>query len=125
MNIETLRDYCLSLNGTEEKLPFGDNILVFYIRGKMFCLADIDLFESINLKCDPEKAVILREEYGDVGPGYHMNKKHWNTIRMTGRIPDRLLREWIRESYELVVAGLPKKVQQELAGREAQSRKKG
>jgi predicted DNA-binding protein (MmcQ/YjbR family) len=114
MNIEELRDYCLSLKATEEGLPFDDNTLVFYVKRKMFCLADIEDFESINLKCDPEEAVLLRERYPTVTPGYHMNKKHWNTVKMDGSIPDAQIKEWIKNSYQLVVAGLPKKVQREL-----------
>jgi predicted DNA-binding protein (MmcQ/YjbR family) len=114
MNIEELRNYCVSMKGTEEKLPFDDRTLVFYVKGKMFCLADIVDFESINVKCDPEKAVLLREQYEEVTPGYHMSKKHWNTVKTTGSIPDKQLKEWIKDSYDLVVAGLPRKIQQEL-----------
>ncbi len=81
----------------------------------MFALCDVDQFESINLKCDPTKAITLREEYpGTVVPGYHMNKKHWNTIVMENTIPDKCLREWISESYDLVVANLPKRDQEKL-----------
>jgi predicted DNA-binding protein (MmcQ/YjbR family) len=114
MNIEELRTFCLSLKGTEEKLPFDDRTLVFTVKGKMFCLTDIEDYESINLKCDPEEAVLLRERYEDVIPGYHMNKNHWNTVKTNGNIPDNLLKEWIRKSYDLVVSGLPKKLQKEL-----------
>lgn len=81
----------------------------------MFALADIDLFESINLKCDPELALRLRESYDAVKAGYHMNKKHWNTVMMNGGAPDALVREWIDHSYELVVKGLPKKIKDELS----------
>jgi len=80
----------------------------------MFALNDVDLFESINLKCDPEKAVELRERFPAVTPGYHMNKKHWNTIAMDGSISDRLLRSWIDHSYALVYAGLPKSTRDHL-----------
>lgn len=80
----------------------------------MFALADVDEFISINLKCDPELAIKLREEYDGVVPGYHMNKKHWNTVKMDGSVPDDKIRHWINHSYELVVAGLPKKVKAEL-----------
>jgi predicted DNA-binding protein (MmcQ/YjbR family) len=114
MNIEEFRDYCLSLKGVEEKFPFGENVLVFYVGGKMFCLTDIASFDMINVKCDPDKAVILREKYPDVIPGYHMNKKHWNSIAMTGTIPNKLIKEWIRDSYELVIQGLPKKLRESL-----------
>ena len=115
MNIEEFREYCLSLKEVKEKMPFDENTLVFTIRDKMFSLTNIDTFESINLKCKPEDAVVLREQYEAVGPGYHMNKKHWNTIKMNGSIPDDKIKEWVRESYNLVVATLPKKVQKELA----------
>jgi predicted DNA-binding protein (MmcQ/YjbR family) len=116
MNIEEFRDYCLSLKGVEEKFPFGENVLVFYVGGKMFCLTDVELFDTINVKCDPDKAVILREKYADVVPGYHMNKKHWNSISVNGSIPDKLIKEWIRDSYQLVIKGLPKKMRAELEG---------
>ncbi len=114
MNIETLRNYCLSLKGANEKMPFDENTLVFTVKDKMFCLTDLETFESINLKCNPEKAVFLREQYEEVTPGYHMNKRHWNSVRMNGRLPDKLIKEWIKNSYELVIAGLPKKIQDEL-----------
>jgi len=114
MNIEELRTICLSLKGTEEKLPFDDRTLVFTVKGKMFCLTDIEDYESINIKCDPEEAVLLRERYEDVIPGYHMNKNHWNTVKTNGKVPDKLLEEWVRKSYDLVVSGLPKKTQKEL-----------
>ncbi|PKD42489.1 MmcQ/YjbR family DNA-binding protein [Rhodohalobacter barkolensis] len=109
MNIESFRDYCLSFSGITEEFPFDENTLVFKVMGKMFALCDVDEFESINLKCDPEKAVELREEYpGLVEPGYHMNKKHWNTVSMQGNLPDDLIKEWIKDSYDLVVAKLPR-----------------
>ena len=114
MHIEAFREYCLSLPGTTEEFPFGEETLVFKVGGKMYALTDVDLFESINLKCDPEKAVELRERYPAVQPGYHMNKKHWNTVLTDGSIPDLLLQEWIKESYQLVVEGLPKKVRESL-----------
>ncbi len=114
MNIEEFRNYCLAKAGVTEEFPFGENTLVYKVMGKMFTLADVDLFESANLKCLPEKAVELREKYPGVTPGYHMNKKHWNTVMMDGSIPDKLIYEWIDESYRLVATGLPKKVQEEL-----------
>jgi predicted DNA-binding protein (MmcQ/YjbR family) len=110
MNIETYRNFCLSFPGATEELPFDENTLCFKVMGKIFSICDIDQFESINLKCDPEKAIELREMYpGIVIPGYHMNKKHWNTVSMKASLPDKLIKEWIRESYDLVVAKLPKK----------------
>ena len=109
MNIEDYRSFCLSLPGTEEKFPFDEETLVFFVKGKMYSLVNVDTFDFINLKCDPERAIELREMYDFVIPGYHMNKKHWNSIMMDGPIPDHLIREWTRHSYDLVVAKLPKK----------------
>lgn len=111
MNIEELRDYCLSLPKVSEEFPFGPDILVFKIMGKIFCLMNNLAYDYINVKCDPETAVSLREEYAEVQPGYHMNKKHWNSIGLQGSISDNLVREWIYDSYLLVIAGLPKKQQ--------------
>ena len=81
----------------------------------MFCLIDITDPHDINLKCAPERAIELRERYAEVTPGYHMNKKHWNTVRIDGSLPDSLIEEWITDSYNLVVMGLPKKLRQELS----------
>lgn len=100
--------------GVTEAFPFDDQVLVFKVMGKMFALADVDLFVSINLKCDPERAIELRETYDAVQPGYHMNKKHWNTVEMDGSVGDKLIKEWIDHSYELVVAGLSKKDKEKL-----------
>lgn len=102
----------MSLPGVTEKFPFDETTLVFYLKGKMFCLTDVDAFDFINVKCDPEKAVQLREHYPGVLPGYHMNKKHWNTLAMDGSLPANKVREWIRDSYDLVVASLPKKLRE-------------
>lgn len=115
MNIEELRNFCLSLKGTSEKMPFDDKILAFYVMNKMFCLTNLHLFESINIKCDPDEALLLREEFEEVIPGYHMNKKHWNTVNVKGKIPDKLLKKWIVNSYNLVIKGLPKKVKLQLS----------
>jgi predicted DNA-binding protein (MmcQ/YjbR family) len=109
MDIESFREYCLSLPGTTEEFPFGPETLVFKVGGKVFALTGIESFESINLKCDPELVVELRERYPAVQPGYHMNKKHWNTVVIDHSIPDSLLREWIKHSYDLVTAKLPGK----------------
>lgn len=117
MNIEEYREFCLSMKDAEEKFPFDENTLVFSIRGKMFSLTDILVFDYINVKCDPEKAIALREQYDDVMPGYHMNKIHWNSIRMNGSISDKMIKEWIEESYSLVIAGLPKRIRMELKGK--------
>ena len=103
MDIETLRDYCLSKNGAEETLPFGPDTLVYKVNGKIFLLTGLDSDPlSFNVKCDPDKALELRETYHCVTPGYHMNKKHWNTVMADGSVPPRLLKEWIDDSYNLV-----------------------
>ena len=114
MNIEAYRAYCLSLAGTTEGLPFGDETLVFKVMDKVFALTGVDNFDFINLKCDPEEAVLLREEFDFVQPGYHMNKKHWNSVYVDGRATDEQIRQWTKASYDLVVKGLPKKVREEL-----------
>lgn len=110
MHLEQFRQYCLSLPATEETLPFDEDTLVFKVAGKMFALANMTVFESINLKCDPEQAVELRERYAAVLPGYHMNKQHWNTVLIDGSISNQLLLQWTKDSYDLVVQSLPKKL---------------
>ena len=110
MHLEQFRQYCLSLLATEETLPFDEDTLVFKVAGKMFALANMTVFESINLKCDPEQAIELRERYAAVLPGYHMNKQHWNTVLIDGSIPNQLLLQWTKDSYDLVVQSLPKKL---------------
>ncbi|MBI5858302.1 MAG: MmcQ/YjbR family DNA-binding protein [Sphingobacteriales bacterium] len=109
MNIESLREYCLSKPGAEETLPFGPDTLVYKVNGKAFLLTGLDS-EGLrfNVKCDPDKAIELREEFPCVLPGYHMNKKHWNTIVVDGSVSSKQLKEWIDWSYELV-AGKKKK----------------
>jgi len=114
LNIESFRSFCLSRKGVTEEFPFDENTLVFKVMGKMFALTDLQSFESINLKCDPEMAVQLREQHASVLPGYHMNKRHWITVLMDGSVPDRLIREWIEISYGLIVARLPKSKKTEL-----------
>jgi predicted DNA-binding protein (MmcQ/YjbR family) len=110
MNIEDIREYCLALKGTTESFPFDDVTLVFKVGGKMYALVSLDGDLSINLKCDPEKSIELRELYKAVKPGYHMNKTHWNSIFVDGTISDKLIQQWILDSYTLVKASLPKKV---------------
>ena len=103
MNIETLREYCLSKAEVEETQPFGPDNLVYKVNGKMFLLASLDEDPlTFNVKCEPEKAIELREEHTCVQPGYHMNKKHWNTIVVDGSVSVRQLMEWIDDSYQLV-----------------------
>lgn len=114
MDIETYRNYCLRKKGVSETFPFDKRTLVYKVMDKMFALTNVDTFESINLKCDPEIALQLRELYEGVIPGYHMNKKCWNTVKVDGCIPDSLLYQWIDDSYRLVVEKLPKKDQARL-----------
>lgn len=102
MDIESLRDYCLSLQDVTESFPFDATILVFKVKGKMFLLTDLEGQLTMNVKCDPELAIELREHYGCVKPGYHMNKKYWNSVEIDGTISDKLLIEWINHSYDLV-----------------------
>ena len=111
MNIESLREYCLLKPAVKETFPFGPENLVFKVMDKMFLLIGLDNPFKFNVKCDPEKAVLLREEYNEVQPGYHMNKTHWNTVSINGRLTDRQLQEMIDHSYDLVVASLPKNKQ--------------
>lgn len=117
MNIESLQSYCLSKPGVEETLPFGPDTLVYKVMGKVFLLTSLDDPDGLrfNVKCDPDLAVELRDEYACVLPGYHMNKKHWNTIVVDGSVPSKKLKEWIDHSYELVVKSLPKKLRDELS----------
>jgi predicted DNA-binding protein (MmcQ/YjbR family) len=114
MNIEDLRNFCLSLKGTTESFPFDEVTLVFKVGDKMYALVNLDGPVGINLKCDPEKAIELREQYSSVTPGYHMNKKHWNTVQIDGTISNTLIKEWITNSYNLIVSLLPKIKQIEL-----------
>lgn len=116
MNAEDFRDYCLSKNGATEGFPFGEDTLVFKVGGKMFALAGIENFVSINLKCDPEKSIDLRETYNGVKPGWHMNKTHWNTVSVDSDVPYRLVQELIDDSYDLIFKSLPKRIKDELQG---------
>jgi predicted DNA-binding protein (MmcQ/YjbR family) len=102
MNIEDIRTYCLKKPGVTEGFPFGEDTLVFKVKGKIFVLANLDGDLSLNLKCDPALALELRERYSSVIPGYHMNKKHWNTVYLNGTIPDKEVLSWIDHSYKLV-----------------------
>lgn len=107
MNIESIREYCLAKPGASEGMPFGEDVLVFKVVDKMFALMNLRrLPMSVGLKCDPERAVDLRERYEAVQPAYHMNKKHWNTVVLDGSIPAAEVREMIDHSYNLVVQGL-------------------
>jgi predicted DNA-binding protein (MmcQ/YjbR family) len=109
MDIESFREYCLSKPGATEDTPFGEDVLVFKVAGKMFALAPLDeITATANLKCDPDLALELRDRYDQVQPGYHMNKKHWNTVEIDSGMPDSELRKMVDHSYDLVVERLPK-----------------
>jgi predicted DNA-binding protein (MmcQ/YjbR family) len=118
MNIQAFYDYCLAKKGVTEHFPFDEDTLVFKVGSKMFALSSLSQWEkgkpSVNLKCDPEKAMELRAQYDDIEPGYHMSKVHWNTIAINGDVPLPLLKELITHSYELVFDSLSKKLQAEI-----------
>jgi predicted DNA-binding protein (MmcQ/YjbR family) len=108
MDIEVIRDYCISKKGVTEELPFDEVSPVYKVIGKIFLILNLEPPHSINLKCDPEKAAELRESYEAVSPGFHMNKTHWNTVELDGSIPAKVILEWIDHSYEMVVSKLTK-----------------
>ena len=110
MNVEDIRNHCTSKPGVEESFPFDEDTLVFKVGGKMFLLINLTSADSFNVKCDPEMAVILREQYSCVKPGWHMNKKHWNTINLDGSVSSSILQEWIDNSYGLVLDSLSLKI---------------
>ena len=116
MDVESFREFCLNKPGVSEGFPFDSKTLVFKVMGKMFALTNIDLFESVNLKCDPEYAVELRETFQGVKPGFHMNKTHWNTVSSVSDVPDKLIQDLIDLSYDLVVKSLTKRLRDELQG---------
>jgi len=115
LNIEEIRDYCLAKPGVTEGLPFGGDTLVFKVGEKLFLLTGISEGKSFNVKCDPERAIELRERHPEVQPGYHMNKKHWNTVHTDGSLSRKQLCEMIDHSYDLVLVSLPKKVRDEIS----------
>lgn len=115
MNFEEFREYCLRKPFVTEGFPFDKSTLVFKVDGKMFALADVDEFDSINLKADPEKAIEQREMFSGVLPGYHMSKKHWNTVMVQSDVPLPQIYHMIDDSYQLVFLSLPKKRRDELA----------
>ena len=115
MNIEEVRNYCISLPGVSEGLPFNDTALVFKVYGKMFALLDLsEDARGISLKCDPELAVELREQHPEVTPAWHFNKIHWNGVELTGNITIEQLKKWIDHSYDLVYDSLPAKTKSEI-----------
>ena len=122
MNIESFRDYCLSFKGVHDKMPFGKaiseydrNVLVFCVLNKWFCFVNIDVFDFCNLKYPPEQVEELQERYEGIRPGYHMNKKHWISVCFGLDVPDRKIKELVRQSYDTVVASLTKKEREVLA----------
>jgi predicted DNA-binding protein (MmcQ/YjbR family) len=116
MNLEALRTYCLNKAYTSEHLPFDDKTLVFKVGSKMFALVDIEEANSVNLKCDPERAMELRESYTEIQPGYHMSKVHWNTVSLKEGLSTDFIGELIDHSYELVYKSLTKKERESLEG---------
>ena len=118
MNIQQLYEFCLTKKGVSEHFPFDDDTLVFKVGGKMFALTSLKQWEnnvpSINLKCNPEKAIQLRAEYEAIRPGFHMSKVHWNTVDINQDASDKMICELINHSYELVFGSLTKKIQNEI-----------
>ncbi len=114
MTLADLQQHCAAKPGVSWDTPFGPDVMVFRVMGKIYALALIDSFDTLNLKCDPERAIELRERYAAITPGYHMNKKHWNTLDMTGDLPRKLVLELVDHSYDLVRASLPRKLRDEL-----------
>jgi len=117
MNIEEFRDHCLSKIGVTEETPFGPETIVYKVIGKMFAATGTDRIPSTaNLKCDPDRAIELRNQYPSIMPGYHMNKQHWNTVILESEVDDRLIKELIDHSYNLVASALSKKGKEALEG---------
>lgn len=118
MNIQQLYEFCLSKKGVTEHFPFDEDTLVFKVGGKMFCLSSLKEWEkgtpSLNLKCNPEKALELRMEYEAIRPGFHMSKTHWNTVDFNSDVSDKMMIELINHSYDLVYTSLTKKIQEEI-----------
>jgi len=114
MDIESFRTHCISKKAVTEEFPFDKNTLVYKVMGKMFALTDVQDFTSVNLKVNPDIGIELRERYSSVVEAYHMNKKHWITVMIDGKVGDKLIRQWIDDSYDLVVEGLSKSQRSEL-----------
>ena len=117
MDLNDIIEFCSRLKGSEETFPFDKTTLVFKVMGKMYALIDIHESNTINLKCDPEMAIDLRERYEEIEPGWHMNKSYWNTVNLRGILKDSMVQEMIVNSYDLVVKSLTKKLRDELASR--------
>lgn len=114
MNIEEIRDYCLAKPGVTEDMPFGEDTLVFRVGEKLFLLTSLSQGDRINVKCDPERAIELREQHAEVQPGYHMNKRHWNTVHTNGNLTRKQICDMIDHSYELVMKSLPKNIREQI-----------
>ena len=114
MNIEEIREYCLAKPGVTEDMPFGEDTLVFRVGGKLFLLTSLSEGDRFNVKCDPERAIELREQHTDIQPGYHMNKKHWNTVYTNGTLSRRQICDMIDHSYDLVLKSLPKNIREQI-----------
>ena len=110
MNIEEIRDYCLTKPGVTEDMPFGEDTLVFRVGEKLFLLTSLSQGDRFNVKCDPERAIELREQHTEIQPGYHINKKHWNTVYTNGDLSRRQICDMIDHSYDLVLKSLPKNI---------------
>jgi predicted DNA-binding protein (MmcQ/YjbR family) len=109
MDRESVRAFCLGLAGAVEEFPFGPATAVFKVGGKIFAILGTEgAPASVSLKCDPSYGAAMREHYAAVTPGYHLNKRHWNTVALDESIPHEIVEDWVRDSYELVVEGLPK-----------------
>jgi predicted DNA-binding protein (MmcQ/YjbR family) len=115
MNRDDVLAFCLDLPGSEETYPFGDEVAVMKVGGKMFALVPLGGEASVNLKCDPSRALELRAAYAGIRPGYHQDKRHWNTVDLDGSVEDDVVRGLVADSYDLVVARLPRSVRAELA----------
>ena len=115
MDAQALRNWCLAQPGAIEDFPFGPEHSVFKVAGKMFALSALERTPlQVSLKCEPDLAVALRESYAAIGPGYHLNKRHWNTVTLDGSLDDRTVRDLVEDSYDLVVEGLPKRLREQL-----------
>jgi predicted DNA-binding protein (MmcQ/YjbR family) len=114
MNRDQVLELCLGLPGAEETYPFGDGVAVCKVGGKMFALVNLDDDPVVNLKCDPARALELRAAYPGIGPGYHQNKRHWNSVDLDGSVEDEVVRSLVEDSYDLVVAGLPRAARMQL-----------
>lgn len=115
MDLDELCGYCTNKPGSIDGYPFGPGALVMKVAGKMFAIIGDEADPpTISLKCDPEEAPLLRSSYAAVRPGYHLNKRHWNTVTLDGSVPDDVVRGWIDDSYDLVLAGLSKRVREDL-----------